>query len=206
MVQTRGGWSSSAALDKYYDRLHEFQNWPSILASGENVGVRQSTSCLVRPSLASGAEPRARPEGGSLEAETRRTRQLVDCLWARGARLTVRFRSCGWVGKGNGTHGRTGALVRAWTQCGPPENRAHTYSPGKTVGRFHLHTLQGHPGRAYSNDCPVLTPGAAPKSRPRDQVCPLLTPNWPRPFGHASPKSRNGWIRWSKGKCVPMSI
>ena len=83
LVQTRGGWSTMAALDKYYDRLHQFHNWPALLTSGENVGDRQSTSCLVLPAKASGAKPRACPEGESLEAEARRTRQLVD-LSARG--------------------------------------------------------------------------------------------------------------------------
>ena len=83
LVKSRGGWSSSTTLDRYYSRLHQHQNWEAILlnASGGHVEVRQSCSCFALQSNASGAFPTQ--EGKSPEAETRREKQLED-LHARG--------------------------------------------------------------------------------------------------------------------------
>ena len=52
LVQTRGGWSSSATLDQYYNRMHQLEDWEQRVQGG-NAHRRHSLDCAVPPSTAS---------------------------------------------------------------------------------------------------------------------------------------------------------
>ena len=83
MVQARGNWSTQATLDKYYNRLHQQQDWAQLLTaknieSGKNIRletnprggddeVRQTAACAAPPLTAS--SPKTTKEVEREEAE-----------------------------------------------------------------------------------------------------------------------------------------
>lgn len=99
MVQARGNWTSTATLDKYYNRLHQQQDWSELLTCntsklekirlgvkeqetppmGGNAPVRQTATC-AEPSLPSSL-PETTKEVGRGEGGRGGTAQAAVCLW-----------------------------------------------------------------------------------------------------------------------------
>ena len=94
LVQSRGKWTSSQTLDKYYNRLHQQTDWEAHL--GENAAGRRALTCVVlglTPSL-----PKTTKEVERREGEAHSTTQ-IDALRAqsvlRPLHAEVQCPSCG---------------------------------------------------------------------------------------------------------------
>jgi integrase len=92
MVQARGGWSSTATLDVYYNRLHQSCDWEAMLGVGPGEHDASRHSPRSAATTTKDAEAVATEDATSPATEEDVAALLGECLW-RSFALTVRFRS-----------------------------------------------------------------------------------------------------------------
>ena len=94
LVQSRGGWTSSATLDKYYSRLHQEKNWEELL--GGTVGARHSSTCAgLSPKCPQHETDKGRWSGGHEGKSTAQEEELRAHGVLRNLYDTLQCPACG---------------------------------------------------------------------------------------------------------------